>query len=192
MFGLLVGVGSGLALALTQHAVAIQRLLLVVAALFVVLRGFANMFDGMIAVENHRSTKTGALFNEIPDRVSDAALFIGAGYAVGSHPTLGFSAACMALFIAFLRVVINNAGAPSDFGGIMAKQQRMFLVAAIAAWIGLTPASWQPSFGQEGMHGLMAIGLLVICLGGVQTSVVRIRRAARYLNATEAQANGHH
>ena len=57
------------------------------------LRLAANMFDGMVAIETGKASPTGAIYNEIPDRVSDAAMFLGAGYAAGGQPPLGYRAA---------------------------------------------------------------------------------------------------
>ena len=73
------------------------------AAALIQLRLAANMFDGMVALETGRASPTGELFNEVPDRVSDAAMFIGAGYAAGGNPTLGYLAACLALFVTYVR-----------------------------------------------------------------------------------------
>jgi phosphatidylglycerophosphate synthase len=39
------------------------------------------MLDGMVALASCRDSKVGELYNEVPDRVSDAAVFIGVGYA---------------------------------------------------------------------------------------------------------------
>jgi len=70
------------------------------------------------------------LYNEIPDRVSDAAICIGAGYGSGSLPELGYVAAVVALFVAYVRAQGAVAGAPQEFCGPMAKPQRMFTLRA--------------------------------------------------------------
>ncbi|WP_419671255.1 hypothetical protein [Aliarcobacter butzleri] len=36
----------------------------------------------MVALEGGKSTKSGELFNDIPDRVSDSLLFIALGYSI--------------------------------------------------------------------------------------------------------------
>ena len=186
LFGLAAGVGSGAALFLTPHLPGLARLLLVASAIMVVLRGLSNMFDGMVAVEHNRASPTGMLYNEIPDRISDAALMVGAGYAVGGDPVAGWAAACMALLIAYVRTIGSLAGAPADFGGPMAKQQRMFSIAAVAFYLGVTPAVWHPAFGADESRGLIAIMLWVIVAGGVLTTVLRLRRIARALSGQAA------
>ena len=64
----------------------ITRCFWLAAAVFIQLRLIANLLDGMVAVEGRKGGPTGDLWNEAPDRVSDAAIFIGAGYAAGSAP----------------------------------------------------------------------------------------------------------
>lgn len=70
---------GGLALGLTS--VQYSPLFWLIAALGAQLRLTANMLDGMVALASRRDSKVGELYNEIPDRVSDAAVSIGAGYA---------------------------------------------------------------------------------------------------------------
>ena len=73
----------GSCLALTPGADAISASLLFVgAALGVQLRLLCNLFDGMVAVEGGFRTKSGEVFNELPDRFADAFVVIGCAYAV--------------------------------------------------------------------------------------------------------------
>ena len=72
-------IAAGLALGLTF--VEYNRIFWLVAALGAQLRLTANMLDGMVALASCRDSKVGELYNEVPDRVSDAAVFIGVGYA---------------------------------------------------------------------------------------------------------------
>ena len=90
--GMMAGVAAGLALAATTGRLAAPAF--VAAAVLMQLRLLANMLDGMVAVECQRASPVGELYNEVPDRVSDTAAFVGAGYALGSHAALGFVAAC--------------------------------------------------------------------------------------------------
>src|SRR5205807_2107597 len=67
-------------LVLVPYADGVVRVcLLVGAALLIQLRLLANLMDGMVAVENERAQPTGALFNELPDRLSDSLLIVAAG-----------------------------------------------------------------------------------------------------------------
>ena len=44
------------------------------------------MLDGMVAIEGGRQTKSGEIFNDLPDRIADALIFVCAGYAVRMRP----------------------------------------------------------------------------------------------------------
>jgi phosphatidylglycerophosphate synthase len=182
---MVAGCAAGLALAATAHASGwVGRLAWLAAALFVQLRLLANMLDGMVAVEGGMASPVGPLYNEVPDRVSDAAVFIGAGYAQGGDVTLGYLAACVALFVAYVRAQGKAAGAPNDFCGPMAKQQRMFVVTAVALYCGLAPADWQPQ-GDAG-RGVLAVGLLLVIVLGLATALRRLRRSAAALRKAAA------
>ena len=57
----------------TVHA----GLLLIAAAGFIQLRRLCNLFDGMVAVEGGFKTKSGELYNDLPDRFSGALILAG-------------------------------------------------------------------------------------------------------------------
>lgn len=173
--GMLAAIVGGAALAATSFDSPWSRLLWLVGAAGAQLRLLANMLDGMVAIESGRASPVGELFNEVPDRVSDAAMFIGLGYAAGGSPALGYLAALAAVFTAYVRAMAKIAGAPQDFGGPMAKPQRMFVVTVVSLYHAATPSDWQPAWG------LASIALAVIAAGGLLTAVLRLRRAAVYL-----------
>lgn len=105
-------------------------ILLAVAAVCIQLRLLCNMLDGMMAVECGKRTKCGEIYNEFPDRVSDVALLVGAGYAAESTfgPALGCASAMLALATAYIRAFGSRFGKSQDFSGPMAKQHRMFVL----------------------------------------------------------------
>lgn len=159
-----------------------QHALWIIAGLFVGMRLLCNMLDGMVAVEWNKSSPVGALYNEIPDRLSDLIILFGAGYSLGGHQALGYWAAFSAVFTAYVRVAARSVDAPSDFGGPMAKPQRMAVIILCAAYLGFTPESWHLSWGSAG-YGLMTLALALITVGSIATAVLRVRRAAQYLNS---------
>src|SRR5471030_593148 len=68
------------------------------AAAGIQLRLLANLFDGMVAVEGGFRTKSGEIFNELPDRISDAVILAATGYAVPGPAwmhDLGWAAAAL-------------------------------------------------------------------------------------------------
>jgi phosphatidylglycerophosphate synthase len=181
VFGMTAAIAAGGLFYLTGRASALEGGFWVTGATLVLVRLLANMFDGMVAIELRKATRVGALYNEVPDRISDAAVLIGSGYAAGGCVELGYLAACVALFVAYVRSTARMAGAPSDFSGPMAKQQRMFAVILAAVYTGLAPSTWYFTWGPRQAWGPMAFALALVVVGGVFTAVLRLRRAARGL-----------
>lgn len=181
VFGMIAAITAGGSFHLTKCDCGFEGALWIAGAVLVLLRLLANMFDGMVAVEWGKATRVGALYNEVPDRISDAAVLIGSGHAAGGSVELGYLAACVALFVSYIRSMAKTAGAPSDFGGPMAKQQRMFLVIVAAVYSGMTPPMWQFTWGPQQEWGPMASVLALVVLGGALTSALRLRRAAQAL-----------
>src|SRR5690242_4878056 len=93
---------------------------LLLCALCILLRLLCNMFDGMVAVEGSKGTATGALFNEIPDRIADSLFLIALGYAI-AWPWLGWLCALMAALTAYIRALGGSLGQAQNFRGPMAK-----------------------------------------------------------------------
>ena len=157
----------------------------VTAAVLMQLRLLANMLDGMVAVESGVASPVGELFNEVPDRISDTAMFIGAGYAYGSHPAFGYVAACLALFVAYLRAQGKVAGAHQEFCGPMAKPQRVLVMTVIALLCSVLPSAWQERITSVSVWnfsgGLMAWGLALVILGTALTAIRRLQRIANVL-----------
>ena len=145
------------------------------------------MLDGMIAVEQGRGTPTGVFWNEVPDRISDVALLVGAGYGFGGSPLAGWFAACLALFVTYIRAIGVLAGAPADFHGPFAKQQRMFSVAGLSAFLSVAPDGLHFQWGPNGAWGPMAILLWVMVPGIAWTAWRRMRRAAEFVNQADDQ-----
>ena len=176
--GLAGGIAAGLALAATRLVPWPQAMFLLVAA-GIIVRGMGNLLDGMVAVGSGKASPFGELFNEIPDRVADIAILIGAGYAAGGNSVLGFIAALTAVFVAYIRVEGKITGAAQHYCGPMAKPQRMLIVFLISLYCGLTPADWQPAvqIGNQSF-GLMSLGLAVIVFGGILTVFRRLKRIA--------------
>lgn len=176
--------GSGAALHASngsEHSM----LLLLGSCLMLLLRGACNMLDGMVAVSTGIASRSGELFNEVPDRLSDSVILIGAGYAAGGMPELGYAAAIAAVFTAYVRVQGCSLGAPADFSGPMAKIHRMVVIAAAALFTAFAPSTWQFSIAGFPEVGAFALVLAIIIAGCAVTSMRRLRKCARILNQRE-------
>ena len=145
--------------------------LFLATALCIQARLLCNLMDGLVAVEGGLKSNYGDLYNEIPDRVADAVLFVCAGYAAGSG-TAGWLCAVLAVFTAYLRVFGGALGQKQDFCGPMAKQQRMFLLT-----LGCLLASLNLVI-EIADHALLVV-LWIIAAGAIATSVRRILRIAK-------------
>lgn len=180
VLGVVFACGAGLALAASADAASSNRaLLLVAAAAGIQLRLLCNLLDGMLAVEGGLKSNTGELYNEMPDRLADIVILLGAGYAVRHLPygeTLGWAAALVAVLTAYVRQVGGALGVTQHFIGPMAKQHRMFtltltcLLAAGEAVMLMPPR-------------VMRAGLVLIIVGSIVTVVRRTRRKVSEMQA---------
>ena len=149
------------------------------AAACIQLRLLCNLLDGMLAIEGGLKSPAGELYNEIPDRIADIVILVGAGYALREHPwgvTLGWTAALLAVLTAYVRLLGGSLRLKQDFGGPMAKQHRMFtltlgaLLAAVEVML-------------RGTTWAVAIALFVIVIGAAITFARRTVAIARALGA---------
>ena len=177
--GMCACIAAGIALGLTS--ITYHRIFWLIAALGAQVRLTANMLDGMVALASGRASKVGELYNEIPDRVSDAAVFIGAGFAWSGNVALGYIATILAIFTAYIRAAGKIAGAPNEFCGPMAKQHRMLVLTIACLYSAVAPQSWQIFHFSDVEIGVMALALGVIIAGCLITIVRRLKRIAQAL-----------
>ena len=178
--GMVAGIAAGVAFAVTGFGDS-YRWCFFLAAVLIQMRLLANMLDGMVAIQTESSSPVGELYNEIPDRVSDGCTIIGAGYAGGGSAELGFIAAALAIFIAYVRAQGKVAGAHQEFCGPMAKPQRMFLLTVLALVCAFAPTSWLDFGTPLPGWGLIAWGLGAIILGELVTVARRLLKISAAL-----------
>jgi phosphatidylglycerophosphate synthase len=163
--GIVFSAAAGAALLATRRTPPIvDTQLFLVAILGIQLRLLCNLFDGMVAVEGGKKSKSGEVFNDVPDRIADPILLVCAGYAAGgaSGAAVGWMAALLAVMTAYIRVLGRSLGTPIYFIGPMAKQHRMatLTVACVIASV-TTFWSWE--------RRILLIALSIICLGCIVT-----------------------
>ncbi|PZS36579.1 MAG: phosphatidylinositol synthase, partial [Pseudonocardiales bacterium] len=159
--GMAIAAVAGACLALVSIAGSAvgQVVLLAGAAVLVQLRLVCNMLDGLLAVEGGMGTRTGPLFNEVPDRIADLFILVGAGYAirwVDWGPELGWLAGVLAVLTAYVRLLGGSLGFVQWFSGPMAKPQRM-AVLTLASLVSIVEAG-----AREDRGGAPTIGLVLI------------------------------
>jgi phosphatidylglycerophosphate synthase len=158
------------------------RAWLVLAALGIQLRLLCNMFDGMVAVEHGRATPEGALYNDVPDRIADTVILVAAGHAVAAgtwDPMLGWAAAVMAMFTAYVRVLGGALGTPQYFVGPQSKSQRMAVLTGAALLAAVMPLP-------ELAGRVLTAALVVVLVGSTITVIRRVLRIARELRSRAA------
>jgi len=151
---------------------------LIAAAAAIQLRLLCNLLDGMLAIEHDLRTKSGEIFNEMPDRIADVLILVGAGYSVSTLPygaVLGWAAAIVALFTTYVRVLAGSLGLTQHFIGPMAKQHRMFTLTLATVISSIEAPLGQPPFG-------IYAGLAIIVAGSLLTIVRRTRRMVAEVN----------
>jgi len=157
---------------------------LLVAAACVQGRLICNLLDGMVAVEYARGSSAGPIWNELPDRIADLLLLVGAGYAgamlgqTWAEP-LGWLAGALAVLTAYVRELGRGLGQPADFSGPMAKPHRMAALTAACVI-----SAFEPLWGGRGQ--VLLIALAVIAAGAAWTVVRRVGHLAAGLAKKES------
>jgi len=104
------------------------------AAAGIQFRLLCNLMDGMVAVDGGKASATGPIYNEVPDRIADVLILVGAGYSTRIEPgviklfetlPLGWSCAVLAMGTAYIRLLQGTLTGQQSFMGPMAKQHRM-------------------------------------------------------------------
>jgi phosphatidylglycerophosphate synthase len=154
--------------------------LLIAAPLFCLLRLWCNMLDGMVALAAGEASWRGEVLNDLPDRVSDVVIFVGAAHSGWMHPLFGYWAAVMSLGTAYVGMLGQAVGADRQFSGWMSKPWRM-VVLGLGAW--LTYGLFRLNHGGGNFAGLTTLEwtCVVIIVGCVQTIAQRLTRILRAL-----------
>jgi phosphatidylglycerophosphate synthase len=189
--GMFAAIGAGACYAMTRWNPEWERVLFAAGAALIPVRLLCNMLDGMVAVEHGKKSATGEMYNEVPDRISDAAVLVGAGYAVESSSSLGLWAAMLALFVTWVRTLGKSMGMASDFRGPMAKQQRMWVMVVAGLFMAMAPGHWRFTVPVKDTIlqrmtdvdevGVMALWLTVVILGCIYTAARRMMRLGEYV-----------
>ncbi len=114
--------------------------------LLILLGGLFDMFDGIVARTNGKTTRFGAFLDSVLDRYSDAFLFLSIGYycAANSSRTgafLSLGTLVGAFIISYTRAKAEGLG-ESCHTGIMERPERIILlvIATLTGWI--VPILW--------------------------------------------------
>lgn len=177
----LAGLGCALLagglLAATGVAVQPARWALLLVPLLLLLRTACNALDGLVARRAGLARPSGAMLNEVADRLADLACFGGLLASGAVDLRLGAALLALLLLVSYLGVLPQALGGARRYDGPLGKADRMlalslYSLAAPIAWgVGVAPA-------------LLGNGFAALLVGGLlATAVLRLRRAWGELGA---------
>jgi phosphatidylglycerophosphate synthase len=112
-----------------------------IGGVLILLGGFCDMCDGIIARVNGKSTSFGAFLDSLLDRYSDAFLFLSVAWHLadrGDHAGAFLSIGTMvgALLVSYARARGEGLGINSH-AGIMERPERiaLLIIAALTGWV---------------------------------------------------------
>lgn len=158
--------------------------LLVIAPFFCFLRLWCNMLDGMVALAAGRASRRGEIINDLPDRISDVLIFVGAAHSGWMHPLFGYWAAIMSLGAAYVGILGQAVGTQREFSGWMSKPWRMVTL-ALGAWLSYGLARGQPEMLRLAGLTILDWSCLLVIVGCLQTATQRLLRILRALKEIE-------
>ena len=143
------------------------------------------MLDGMVALAAGEASRRGEILNDIPDRVSDVLIFVGAAHSGWMNPLFGYWAAIFSLGTAYVGMLGQALGAQREFGGLMSKPWRMVAL-GLGTWLNYALFRWNN--GDTIIGGLRALEwtCVIVIVGCFQTSAQRLARILRSLRAKSA------
>jgi len=156
--------------------------LLILAPFFCALRLWCNMLDGMVALAAGQAGGRGEVLNDLPDRISDVLIFVGAAHSGWMHPLFGYWAAIMSLGTAYVGMLGQAVGAQREFSGWMSKPWRMVAL-GLGAWLTYLLFRWN---GVDVIFVRLTVldwTCVVVIAGCLQTSVQRLSRIFRALES---------
>jgi CDP-diacylglycerol--glycerol-3-phosphate 3-phosphatidyltransferase len=147
---------------------AVPGLLLLVPVL-AAIRLLLNLLDGALARRTGRSHPRGELYNEVGDRLADAAFLVPVAFLPGADSTTVLLGVAVSLLASYVGVASRAAGGERIYRGILSKPGRMVLLSVFAvAAFAIGAAAWGP-FGP------------LLLIGATLTLVERLVVATRRL-----------
>jgi phosphatidylglycerophosphate synthase len=135
----------------------------------------------MVALAAKTASLRGELLNDLPDRVSDVLIFVGAGHSGLCHVLGGYWAAIFALLVAYVGMFGQALGVQREFSGVMSKPWRMVslsvgaVVTAIITWLHEEAVEWRGLTVLDGTFLLIVAG----CLQTIRVRIARIMLSLR-------------
>lgn len=114
-----------------------SQLALLLLPLWLFLRMALNAIDGMLAREHAMQSRLGAVFNEMGDVFSDAALYLPLALVPGLNAIMIVTLVLLAVMTEMIGVVGIQIGASRRYDGPFGKSDRAFAFGLIGLLLGL-------------------------------------------------------
>jgi phosphatidylglycerophosphate synthase len=144
---------------------------LLAVSFIALLRICLNALDGMVAKDLGVARPWGEVLNELSDRLSDVAFFVGLALVQGINMPLALSVLVLMLITSYVGILSKAAGAAREFGGIMGKADRMILLAVASILALILPNL--PVF--NGFLTLVLVGLAATLIQRLRRTYVALK-----------------
>ncbi|MGA2767090.1 MAG: archaetidylinositol phosphate synthase [Candidatus Bathyarchaeia archaeon] len=140
---IITGIGTALAFlsALTYAEWQNQLLYLLLATVLLLLSGFCDALDGIVARLYGQATVFGGFLDSVLDRYADAAVYIGIILGGLCYPLWGMIAIVGSLLVSYSRARAEAAGIKMESVGLAERAERIIILLAAS----LTALFWQPT-----------------------------------------------
>ncbi len=137
-----------------------HQLLLAVAPSLVLISGFCDALDGVLARTYEKTTSFGGFLDSLLDRYSDTVIFFGIIFGGLCHPFWGFMTLAGSLLVSYTRARAEALGVEMESVGIAERAERLIII---------TISSFLNIFWLDALHwGVITLAVL--------TSVTVIQR----------------
>jgi archaetidylinositol phosphate synthase len=127
VLGLIVSIAS----ALCYYYWVSSPILLPAAGVLILLCGFFDAIDGVIARKTGKVTSFGGFFDSVSDRYADALVLSGITLGGLCNPFYGFAALIGSLMVSYTRSRAEAAGVTMAGVGLAERAERMLILAAV-------------------------------------------------------------
>jgi len=165
--GLLMSVVAGMIYLLSAPAIGFSLLnVSIVGSILLLISGFFDMIDGIVARATKRSSKKGAFLDSSFDKIAEAIIFIGIAGGGLANPILCMIAMSVSLLVSYVRARAESLGIELKGVGIGERAERILVLAII----GMIP-----------VVGAMQYAVIAISLLAGVTLVQRVVAASKKL-----------
>jgi archaetidylinositol phosphate synthase len=126
--------------------------LLLLATVLLLVSGFCDALDGIIARNFQQATVFGGFFDSVLDRYADAAVYAGIIIAGLCNPFWGLAALAGSMLVSYSRARAEAAGIKMESVGFAERAERILILAAIA----IIAFFWLPALN----YGIILLALL--------------------------------